>query len=61
MHDSAGNVDEVGWAGDDRLFAEEDLELPRQEVVGLVLSGVDVGRWPAGRRHERLHRKVRAA
>ena len=44
MHGAAGDVDEVVRAGDARLLAEEDLDLPLEDVVGLVLARV----WMCG-------------
>src|SRR5439155_25267312 len=48
VHRAAGDVDEVVRAGDGRLLAEEDLDLPREDVVGLVLAGKDVRGPPPG-------------
>jgi hypothetical protein len=60
VHGTAGDVDEVARPGDDRLLAEQELNLALEQIEGLVLAGVDVG-GPAARGHERLHREVGAA
>ena len=46
VHGAAGDVDEVARAGDDRLLAEEELDLTLEQVEGLVLARVDVRGGP---------------
>jgi hypothetical protein len=59
VESTARDVDEVVRAGDDRLLAQQDLDLSLEEVVGLVLARMDVRGRSATRRYARLHDEVR--
>src|SRR5215208_117237 len=60
VHRPTRHIDEVADARGDPFLAEEDAALALDDVERLVLVAMDVGRWAAAGRDDRLHREVRA-